>query len=838
MARGVLRLYLGAAPGVGKTYAMLNEGWRRHERGTDIVVGFLEAHGRAQTAAQARDLEVVPRHVIEYRAQTFEEMDIDALLARRPEVALVDELAHTNVPGSRNRKRWQDVEELLDAGITVISTINVQHLESLNDVVAQITGVSQHETVPDAVVRAADQIEIVDIAPEALRRRMAHGNIYAPEMVNTALANYFRVGNLTALRELALLWVADRVDEDLHDYRVRHGIAGQWETKERVMVALTGAPGGGDLIRRAARMAMRTKGELVGVHVVSGDGLSGPATDALADRRSLLEELGGRYVEVAGDDVANALVQAASAENATQLVLGSSRRSRWAELLHGSVINRVIRQAGDSLDVHVVSSSRGGPDPPGGPGRTVPGRLRLAPLPRRRTIAGLALTFGGLPLLTVVLTQFRHSLGLQNALLLYLLVVVAVATIGGLGPGLAASVLGFALLNWFFAAPIHTFTIANGRDLLALFDFLVVAAVISGLVDLATRRRSEAHRARTEAAALARIAAVVLRDPDPLPKLLEDLVATFGLDGAAVLAPSHHGWRAEARAGANPPVSPVEGAVSLPLPGEAALVLGNSTVRAEDDQLLRAFATQLGVALEARRLQGEAANAAALTKANELRTALLAAVSHDLRTPLASIKASATTLLSDDVAFDGPTTHVLLQTIDEEADRLNNLVGNLLDMSRLATGALTVQTRLVGLDEVVAIAVAALPPDAAVELDVPETLPRVVADIGLLERAVANVLDNALTFSPDGQPVRVQAGVVGGRVELQIVDRGCGIAVADRDRVFQPFQRLGDNPNGAGVGLGLAVSKGFIEAMGGELLVDDTPGGGCTMTLSLPRSAS
>src|SRR5665213_997115 len=356
MARGKLRLYLGAAPGVGKTFAMLNEGWRRKERGTDVVVGWVDTHGRPQTEAQLRDLEVLPRKRVVYRDQTFDELDLDALLARHPELALVDELAHTNVPGSRNAKRWQDVEELLDAGINVISTVNLQHLESLNDVVQGITGVVQRETVPDPVVRAADQLELVDMAPEALRRRLAHGNVYPPERIDTALGNYFRAGNLTALRELALLWVADRVDEELSDYRERHNIAGPWETKERVVVSLTGSRGSSVLIRRAARMAMRTKAELVGVHIRTDDGLTGPGSQGLRQNRALLDDLGGRYVEVVGADVAPALVQVARAENATQLVMGATHRSRLAEYVRGSVINSVIRAAGGALDVHVIAT--------------------------------------------------------------------------------------------------------------------------------------------------------------------------------------------------------------------------------------------------------------------------------------------------------------------------------------------------------------------------------------------------------------------------------------------------------------------------------------------------
>ena len=363
---------------------MLNEGWRRHERGTDVVVGFVETHNRPRTAEQVRDLEVIPRQTIHHRDKAFEEMDLDAVLARAPDVALVDELAHTNVPGCRNEKRWQDVEELLDAGIDVISTVNIQHLESLNDVVEGITGIRQQETIPDAVVRAAEQIELVDSTPEALRRRMAHGNIYGPDKVDAALGNYFRTGNLTALRELALLWVADRVDESLQDYRERHGIAAPWETRERVAVAVTGAPGNDNLIRRAARIAARSKGDLIGVHVRADDGLT-TAGGTLDDQRRLLEELGGTYREVVGSDVAKALVGAARTEGATQLVLGASRRSRWDEITRGSVIGGIIRESGRALDVHVISANEEG-DPERIP--LPPIRMRLTPLSRRRQLAG------------------------------------------------------------------------------------------------------------------------------------------------------------------------------------------------------------------------------------------------------------------------------------------------------------------------------------------------------------------------------------------------------------------------------------------------------------------
>ena len=418
MARGTLRIYLGAAPGVGKTFAMLGEGHRRAERGTDVVVGYVETHGRAKTAEQVADLEVVPRMTVDYRGTTFEEMDLGAILARRPEVVLVDELAHTNVPGSQHEKRWEDVEALVEAGITVISTLNIQHLESVNDVVEQITGIKQQETIPDAVVRRADQIELVDMAPEAIRRRMAHGNIYPAERIDASLGNYFRTGNLGALRELALLWVADRVDDALQDYRERHGIDRPWETRERVVVALTGSADGERLVRRAARVAARSKGDLLAVHVRPQDGLAGGAAEMLDRQRELVEELGGTYREVVGADVGEALVAAAHTLNATQIVLGATRRSRFAELTRGSVINRVIRDSGVGLDVHVISRTDDES------GATTSRTRRPGALPRRRVRLGFLLGAVGLPLLTWALTNLRAHLGLPSILLLFLLLVV------------------------------------------------------------------------------------------------------------------------------------------------------------------------------------------------------------------------------------------------------------------------------------------------------------------------------------------------------------------------------------------------------------------------------
>ena len=847
MPRGSLRVYLGSAPGVGKTYSMLNEGWRRRERGTDVVVGWIDTHGREATAAQLRDLEVIPPKLLVHRGQTLAEMDLELLLRRRPEVALVDELAHTNAPGAAHDKRWQDVEALLDAGITVISTVNIQHLESLNDVVAAITGVPQHETVPDAFVREAGQVELVDMTPEALRRRMAHGHVYPPERVDVALANYFRLGNLVALRELALLWVADNVDEQLQSYRRRHGIDGPWETKERVLVALTGAKSGEHLIRRAARMAQRAKGALVAVHVVADDGLRARSPSHLDEQRALVAQLGGSYREVVGTDVADALVQLARAENATQIVLGASHRSRWTRLSGGSIVNAVIAKSGDAVDVHVISTpapavpDETSPSATERKGRAAPqllGRLAGAgAVGTRRRILGLAIAVVALPLLTLGLAATRGELPLGTVSLLYLLPVVAAAAVGGAVAGAVAGLGGFLLLNWFFSPPLHTLSIAEPRDVFTLVVFVVVAAIVSVLVDVAARRSLEARRARSQAASLARATGALVDRPDPLPALVDEIVQTFPVQGAAVLRRVGDGWSSEATAGEEPPTSPHDATLALPIDAARVLALAAGRMRADDREALGTFAGQLAVAVVKRELHAQASEATALAKANEVRTALLAAVSHDLRTPLASIKTAATSFLPDDVAWDPEAVRTLLATIDTEVDRLSALVANLLDMSRLATGAVVVHLEPVGLDEVVAAALTSLPyEDDRVELAVSDTLGAVEADPPLLERALANLLANAIHASDD-HPVRVIAATQpGGWVELRIVDRGPGIAPVDRERIFLPFQRLGDREAGSGVGLGLAVAKGFIEALGGDLLVEDTPGGGATMIVRLPQA--
>jgi two-component system sensor histidine kinase KdpD len=827
MTRGRLRVYLGCAPGVGKTFAMLDEGHRRKDRGSDVVVAFVETHGRVKTAGQVEGLELMPRKVLTHRGARFEEMDLEGVLARHPQLALVDELAHTNVPGSSHTKRWEDVEQILAAGIDVVTTVNVQHLESLNDVVEEITGVPQRETVPDAVVRAADQIELVDMSPESLRRRMAHGNVYAPEKVDAALGNYFRVGNLTALRELALLWLAGNVEDRMQRYREAHGIAGAWETRERVVVALTGGPEGDTLLRRAARIAARGGGgEVMALHVARSDGLAAAGVAGLSAQRLLIESLGGSYHSVVGDDVPAAILDFARSVDATQVVIGASRRGPLATSLSGPGTGATITRIAGSIDVHVVSHD-------------YVGRTRLLPpltgalSTRRRLLGGAtgAVLLGVLTPLTVALRH--HSLGLSSDLLLFLLAVIVVSLVGGFWPALAAAIVGSLLVNYFLVPPVHTLSISQPDNILALLVFLLVAASVSRVVDLAAARSVQAARAGAEAATISALAGSVLRGEDAVEALLQRLQETFAMRSVALLRRTDdRSWQQVATVGRDPAARPEDAEVSVG--DDLVLALRGRELPAGDQRVLAAFAAQVTIAYRQRQLAAAAASAAPLAASARLRTALLNAVSHDLRTPLASAKAAISSLRDPDVPWSAADERELLANADTALDRLTALVTDLLDMSRLEADALPVSLRPVFLDDIVSRVLDHLDVAAGgVGLDVPDSLPPVAADPGLLERVVANVIQNALRHAPAGSPVRLAGSEHAGIVELRVIDRGPGIPEGERARVLAPFQRT-DESTGPGVGLGLAIAHGFTEAMHGELRMEDTPGGGLTMVVALP----
>ncbi|TKA01210.1 sensor histidine kinase [Actinacidiphila oryziradicis] len=716
MERGQLRIYLGAAPGVGKTFAMLAEGRRRAERGTDVAVGFVETYGRPRTAALLEGLEIIPRRSVPYRGTSFTELDADAVIARRPQVALIDELAHTNVPGSPRTKRWQDVERILDAGIAVLSTVNIQHLDSVNDVVRQITGVPQRETVPDEIVRRADQVELVDITPEALRRRMAHGNIYTADKVDAALTHYFRVGNLTALRELALLWLADKVDDQLESYRADHQIAGTWEARERVVVALTGGPEGDTLIRRASRIAERTRGaDLLAVHVTRDDALAGADSDHLAGQRVLVECLGGTYHQVVGDDIPTALLDFARAVNATQVVLGASRRGRLGQVFSRGVGLTTTARSGP-IDVHLVTHEQAG---------------------RGRRAAG-------------------------------------------------------------------------GRDVM--------------------KRRGRGH-AVPDTVMLSALAGGVLRGERTLDALLEQLRETFGLASVTLLehrpgAPltpdrqrDPRSWRIAASVGAEPCASPDEGDVDIPVGDGLTLILRGRTLPAADRRVLEAFAVQAAIALRLRRLEEEVERLRPVAEADRARAALLGAVSHDLRIPLASAEAAVDSLADANAEQTGDDHAQLVATARDSLAHLDRLVGTLLDVSRVQAGTLGIDAQPLAVEDIIPTALEGLAASGQpVDIRVPDGIPEVLTDPTLAERILVNLISNAQHHNPPGRHVLLTASTHADRVELRVM--GHGPATVDGD-----------------TGLGLTLARALADAMGATLMPEETPGGGLTMTLSLPAVA-
>jgi two-component system sensor histidine kinase KdpD len=820
MKKGRLRILLGAAPGVGKTYAMLEEGARLQKEGKDVVVAVVETHGRAATAALLEGLEVIPRRTVVHRGVELGEMDLDAVIARNPDLALVDELAHTNAPGFANEKRWQDVESLLDAGIDVMSTVNVQHIESLRDVVEQITGAAQRETVPDAILRGADQVEVIDLAPESLRDRLAEGHVYPANRIDAALSNYFRLGNLTALRELALLWLADEVDVALKAYRTAKGIDSKWEARERVVVALTGGPEGETLLRRGGRIAARSAGgELIAVHITSQDGLRDSHPGALSAQRALTEKLGGTYHQVVGDDIPRALVDFAKGLNATQLVIGVSRRSRLSAAFTGpGTAATVIRESG-VIDVHIVNHASAG-------GRFALPRIGGA-LTLKRRIAGAVVALLGGPAVTGILFASRSADSITADVLGFQLLVVLVALIGGIWPALFAAVLSGLTLDFFFVKPFYSITIALPVHFLTLVLYVLNAMLVSYVVDQAARRSRAAQRASAESELLATIAGSVFRGHDALQALVTRTKEAFSLSSVRLISDGEVLFQeGEAKEG--------DSTTSVATGERATLELRGGDLQASERRLLSVITAQIDAALEYRELSETASEVGPLAEVDRVRSALLAAVGHDLRRPLAAATAAVTGLRSPGIVWSDADRDELLATAEESLGSLAALVTNLLDVTRLQAGALAVSASPIDIAEVVLPALDELQLGPAdVELDLPSDLPPVLADAGLLQRVIVNLLDNAVKFSPKGGQVRLSASQFSGTVEIRIADSGPGVEPARREDIFVPFQRLGDTDNLSGLGLGLALSKGFTEGMGGTLVAEETPGGGLSMVISL-----
>ena len=859
--RGRLKLFFGMCAGVGKTYAMLTEAQEKRRAGVDVVVGYVETHGRAETDALLTGLEVLSPKWVEYRGTRLREFDLDAALARKPALILVDELAHTNAEGLRHAKRWQDVVELLDGGIDVYTTVNVQHIESLNDVVAQIVGVVVRETVPDSILERAAEIELVDLPPDDLLQRLSEGKVYVPDQARRAADRFFRKENLVALRELALRQTAERVGAQVQVERAGRGDTRPWATSERILVCVGPSPLSARVIRTARRMAGAAQADWIAVSVEPPT----PSERARAQIRrnlKLAERLGAETTILSGERFADELLAFAVQRNITKIVIGKPDRSRWSERFRTSPVDDLIRRSGE-IDVHVVK----------GEGEESAPAPRLA-LPRKIEWRGYAATVGVLAVCTAIAFPLFARFSAENLAMIYLAGVVFVATRYGGGPAVLAAILAPLLFNFFFTAPYYTLAIADPQYLVTFVVLLVTALLISSLTQR-VRRQSEAARARylrtaalyflsrqlaaaADAASLARGAvrqvadvfqgdAVVL-----LPDSSQHLAGIarqggFSADepnerAAAQWVHDHQKW-----AGWSTDTLPAAQAIYLPLvaSGKSLGVLGlrprqsERTLEPDQRHMLETFATQLAIALERTAFAAQAESARREAETEQVRSSLLSCVSHDLRTPLATIAGAASTLLDDSGQLSEATRRELLQSVADEAGRLNQLVGKLLDMTRLESVGFRLQREWYPLDELVGAALHRL--DAAlrqhrVETAVPEDLPLVSVDGALIEEVLANFLENAARYTPAGSQITVRAAAAGGRVLVEVLDTGPGLAPGSEKDIFRRFVRRTPATDRSGSGLGLAICEAVVRLHGGEIGAENRPEGGARFWFSLPAT--
>ncbi|HWZ26981.1 MAG TPA: sensor histidine kinase KdpD [Gemmatimonadales bacterium] len=859
--RGHLKIFFGASPGVGKTYAMLEEARAKRRAGVDVLVGVVETHGRRETAALLDGLDVLPRRSLQYHGVTLEEFDLDAALARRPGVILVDELAHTNAPGSRHTRRFQDVEELLAAGINVSTTLNVQHLESLNDIVAQITQVKVRETVPDSILDEADELELADLSADDLLARLREGKVYVPEQAAHALEQFFRKGNLIALRELALRRTAQRVDAQMRGYREEHGIREVWPAGERLLVCIGPNPAGARLIRAGKRMAASLQCDWLVVYVESPDQtISEADRAALAQNLQLAQELGAQTATLSGHDVAAEVLAYARGRNVTKIIVGKPTHSRWRDKIFGATLDRLVRGSGD-VDVYVMT----GEVPDDRPGRRRPAGK---PSPSREYLAA-ALAIAACTLLGAVVFRF---LTVTDVAMVYLLGAGLVASRYGRGPSLAAVLLGIACFDFFFIPPYYTFAVTDLRYLITFGVMLGIALVISGLT-LRIREQADAARQRERRTgalyAMSRELAAARDRAEVLVIAERHLRTSFGAeiqillpDAAQRVAPpadAPPGYMIDEKergvaqwvfdrgrpAGRSTDTLPAAQAMYRPL--IAALgtvgVLGirPADPAAFDDpmavRLLEAFAGQAALAVERALLAERAQREQIEVEAERLRTSLLSSLSHDLRTPLAAITGAAGTLLDEKAPLAGEARRSLLTAILDESQRMNRLIGNLLDMIRVESGALRTQREWQPLEEPLGVALIRLGDrlkTRAVSVDLPADLPLVPVDAVLMEQVFVNLLENAIKYTPADAPIDISATTDGAVVRVSVADRGPGIPPGEEDRIFEKFYRSAGAPAGGGVGLGLTICRGIITAHGGRIWVENRSGGGAAFHFTLP----
>ncbi len=866
--RGRLKIFLGAAPGVGKTYEMLASGHAKIADGVDVVVGVVETHGRKETQAMLAGFEIVPRVAVEYRGRRLEEMDIDAILARKPDLVLVDELAHTNAEGSRHPKRYLDVKELLDRGIDVYSTLNIQHVESLNDVVSQITRIRVRETVPDSVIDMADDVEIIDLTPDDLIKRLHDGKVYVANTAERALTNYFTPGNLTALRELALRRTAQRVDDQLLTHMQAHAISGPWAASERVLVSVDQHPASASLVRYAARMASRLRAPWAAVYVETNRAinLSEAELDTVAANLRLAEQLGGEAITVPGRETSEELIRYAASNNVTHIVIGAPKQAAWREWLTPSAASQLIRRAGD-ISVHVIS----GDESRATTQRGVKAATAAPAFDIRAYL--LAVVYVAIALVAgIVLDQV---LDVRNLALVFLMAVLTSAVLHGLRPALFSCLLGAFSFNFFFLPPRYTLTISDPESVLALFFFLGVAIVASNLTATVQRQAAAARqRARTtedlylfskklagtgtlddvlwatafQLASMLRVRVVLLLPENGTIAVRAGYPPDDTLDDADIAA-ARWAWEHNHAAGRGADTLPGAKRLYVPLrTGRAAVgVIGLDSDRRdgplltpEQQRLLDALADQAALAIERIQLVADVDQAKLAAEADRLRSALLTSISHDLKTPLAAVLGASTTLRDYFASMTEEDRKDLLSTVVDESERLNRFIANLLDMTRIESGAMEPNYALHDVGDIVGSALRRASKILAhhgVHVTIPADLPAVRVDPVLFEQVLFNLIDNAAKYAPEGSTVDIKGWSGTGDIMVQVSDSGPGIPAGDLDRVFDTFYRVrkGDQVR-AGTGLGLSICRGFVEAMGGTITAGNRPDRpGAVFTIRLPR---
>lgn len=865
--RGRLKIFLGYAAGVGKTFAMLEAAHQRKDEGVDVVIGNVDTHQRPETEALVIGFEVIPRISSAYKGITLTEMDVDAILARHPELVLVDELPHTNAPGSRHPKRYQDVDELLDAGIDVYTTLNIQHLDSLNDVVAQITGVRVGETIPDRVIDEASELELIDLPPDELLNRLREGKVYIPVQAQRAIEEFFRKGNLTALREMTMRRAAERVDDQMRDYMRSQAIAGPWPAAERIIVCVSPNPLGERLVRSARRLSDELKAEWLAVYVET------PAHTTLSPERReqvnrtlrLAEELGARTKIIPASSsvksIAQTIIEYARQQNVNKIIVGKPIRPRWSESLRGSLVNELIYYSGD-IDINVITS-------------TEPAHLsQELKLLRLHSPLSRYLWAAGLVLVTTLIGFVIHQLVISptNLVMLYLLAVVIAAVYLGRGPSILVSILSVLAFDFFFVPPTMTLTVDDTEYLITFTGLFFVGLVISALTVRAREQAESARRREADTAVLYALsrdlaaaedleAAIQAIGTHITPEFGQDVIVYLPEESSLRPYAAREVKRSDAHetdlglamwayrhgdvAGHGTGTLPTAEAVVLPLKTSQQIVGVLSVkpadmgyrVTPEQHRLLEAFASLAAQTIERVHLAEKTRQMDLLQAAEKLQNALLNSISHDLRTPLVSITGALTTLEQQGNTLDATTRTSLIEAAREEADRLNRLVGNLLEMTRLEAGVLKIKSEPCDMQDLIGAAVGQMESRLAgrsVRIDIPEPFPPVALDFVLIVHVISNLIDNALKYSPESSSIEVLAQIIDSEAQICVLDRGIGIPENDLERVFDKFYRVQRPNQVTGTGLGLAICKGIVEAHGGRIWAANREGGGTIISITVP----